>query len=574
MTIHAWLKTGAARQLGFILVPILAMGLPSAERAAHAAGATYYVSPSGSDGNVGTSTERPWQTIDRVNAWLFGAGDSVLFEGGQSFPGTLTFEAESGMPSSPIMVGSYGAGRATISAGLGAGIFVHNSAGFHITNIDIVGSGGATNTSHGIYFLNDLPGDNKLEYIQIDNVDVSRFGHYGILLDAAAGMSGYSNVRIEFVIAHENADGGIGMSAAKARAHQNVYIGHSQAYDNRGIPGLGRNSGNGIVLGRVDNGVIERSVAHDNGGLDTADEGPVGIWAWDSTNVVIQYNESYDNHTGGAHDGGGFDLDLSTSNSVMQYNYSHGNDGAGFLLANSNTTSASSGNIVRYNISQNDGRKNYRFGGLHVYGAVYETEFYQNTVYMSPVAAAEPAVVSLYEWSGTKLHFRNNILLTTSGVRLINNEFASGSGLLFQGNDYWTDGSPFRINWNGTNYASLGGWRAGAGQERDGGRVVGLEVDPRLANAGGGGTIGNPDRLAGLAAYRLRDDSPLIDSGLDLPSLYQVAPGDHDYYGYPIPAGRSYDVGAHEAHSYRVYLTIVIGYRNDPTDAPATRFGI
>ncbi len=574
MSIHAQFRITAARKFWLILALILAAGLPGAERAARAAGATYYVSPSGSDANAGMSPEQPWRTIEKVNAWIFGAGDSVLFEGGQSFAGTLTFEAESGTPVSPITVGSYGAERATISAGLREGIFAHNSGGMRITSIDVVGSGSATNTSHGIYFLNDLPGNNKLEYIHIDNVDVSRFGHYGILLDAAAGMSGYRDVQIEFAIAHENADGGIGMSAAKTRAHQNVYIGHSQAYDNRGIPGLARNSGNGIVLGSVDGGVIERSVAHGNGGLDTADEGPVGIWAWDSTNIVIQYNESYVNHTGGAHDGGGFDLDYSTSNSLMQYNYSHGNDGAGFLLANSNSKIVSTGNVVRYNISENDGRKNYRFGGLHVYGAVYETEFYHNTVYVSPVAAAEPAAVSLYDWSGSNLHFRNNILLTTAGVRLINNELAGGSGLLFQGNDYWAGGGPFRINWNGADYTSLGAWRVGAGQERDLGVDVGMNADPRLANAGGGGTIGDPDRLTALIAYRLRDDSPLIDSGLDLPALYGVVPGDHDYYSYPIPAGRAYDVGAHEVHSYRLYLTIVIGSGGDPSPSLARRLGI
>jgi len=82
--------------------------------------------------------------------------------------------------------------------------------------------------------------------------------------------------------------------------------------------------------------------------------------------VVIQFNESYDNRTGGPADGGGFDLDSGTSNSILQYNYSHANDGAGFMLAHGRTDRLHAGNIVRYNVSQNDGRKN-KYGGIHLW---------------------------------------------------------------------------------------------------------------------------------------------------------------------------------------------------------------
>ena len=46
------------------------------------------------------------------------------------------------------------------------------------------------------------------------------------------------------------------------------------------------------------------------------------------------------------------------TNSVMQYNYSHDNDGAGYGLYQGSTSAPWSNNVVRYNISQNDGRKN------------------------------------------------------------------------------------------------------------------------------------------------------------------------------------------------------------------------
>lgn len=38
------------------------------------------------------------------------------------------------------------------------------------------------------------------------------------------------------------------------------------------------------MLGEVDHAVIERSLAWGNGASCTANEGPVGIWCYDSTN--------------------------------------------------------------------------------------------------------------------------------------------------------------------------------------------------------------------------------------------------------------------------------------------------
>src|SRR5207244_1267412 len=73
------------------------------------------------------------------------------------------------------------------------------------------------------------------------------------------------------------------------------------------------NSGSGIVLGSVNNGLVERSVAHDNGDLCHANECGAGIWAYDSTGITIQSNLSYSNETGGRTDGDGFDLDQNTS---------------------------------------------------------------------------------------------------------------------------------------------------------------------------------------------------------------------------------------------------------------------
>ena len=46
---------------------------------------TYYVSPTGSDTATGTSAADAFKTVAKVNSLDLDGGDSVLFEGGQTF---------------------------------------------------------------------------------------------------------------------------------------------------------------------------------------------------------------------------------------------------------------------------------------------------------------------------------------------------------------------------------------------------------------------------------------------------------------------------------------------------------
>jgi hypothetical protein len=541
MKIHKWV---------FIVIVFL---LASFYMAKDALAANYYVSPSGNDSNPGTSTSQPWRTINKVNSTTFASADRILFQGGQTFGGNLYFDSsDAGSLRFPITITSYGAGRAVVNAGLGNGFYAYNVAGYRIQNINFVGAGRTSNTSEGILFYNDLPGNTKLSFIAISNVDVSGFGNRGISIVGYNNKSGFRYVQITDTVSHDNALAGIYIwgffsSTLSGYAHQDIYIGNCKTYNNTGVSGLSSNSGSGIVVSNVDGATIERSVAYNNGSLNTANGGPIGIWAWDANNVVIQHNESHHNRTASATDGGGFDLDGGVTNSVMQYNYSHDNDGAGFLLAQFSGARPFSGNTVRYNISQNDGRKN-GFAGIHLWNGgsgVKNSEIYNNTIFLSP--AAQGSARAIYFQSPTvNVHVRNNIFVTTGGLRLV--EVVTGqSGLLFQGNDYWASGASFAIRYSGVNYASLSAWSNATGQEKLGGNAVGLSLDPRLNNPGGGGTLNNADLLEGLTAYQLQDISPLIDAGLDLFTLFGINNGGVDFYSSTLPHGPAVDRGAHES---------------------------
>lgn len=511
--------------------------------------ADYYVSTQGNDANSGQTPAQAWQSITRVNNARFRAGDRVLFQAGQAFSGNLQLTATN-IPQSgrPVSITTNGDTPATIDAGTGHAINVYNAANLEISNLRVT-TNQFTLGKSGVRFFTDAPASRKFDYIRITNIDASGFGQYGIEIGSSNGNSGFRDVVIQGSNMHDNGDGGLYLWGAFPRptgkySHENVTVRSCTAVNNAGLPGTPYNSGNGIVLSSVDTGLIERSVAHDNGWRNTANGGPVGIWAWESNRITIQYNESYLNHTASVTDGGGFDLDGGTTNSVLQYNYSHDNDGAGFLIAEFDGANPLTGNTIRFNISQNDGRRN-GYAGIQVWNGgagISDLEVYNNTIYVNPAAANAPK--GLHVMTPTNgIHVRNNLFITAPGLTAVQVD-GTQQNMLFQGNNSWSAGAAPAISWNGQAFSSLAAWRTATGQERLNGADTGSTFDPLLAAAGQGPTINNPPQLSQLPAYQLQSGSPVMWKGLDLNRLFRLSLGDSDYFGTPLK-GTTLSVGAH-----------------------------
>jgi hypothetical protein len=288
--------------------------------------------------------------------------------------------------------------------------------------------------------------------------------------------------------------------------HSNVSVTNCEVYN---VPGYAVPSdyvGNGIVVSGVDGAVIENCVAHDNGQNNSHCGGPGGIWCLYCNNVIIQYCESYRNHKGTGCDGLGFDLDGGVTNSVMQYNYSHDNDGAGYLLGQYENAPAWANNTVRYNISENDGVANqgsiglFKGPGTTMSGA----DIYNNTFYLSPQAGNNNlCAVYFVNWTTgiNNISFYNNIFYSTGNVPFIS--IPNGYSAFFAGNIYWTSGGNFSIYYHGVHYTSLASWRTATGNELINGNSTGSTSDPMLTNPGAGGTIGYGNSLKTLNAYKL-----------------------------------------------------------------------
>jgi hypothetical protein len=539
---------------------LILIGFAALVTGCNSTGHEYYVSSSGDDSARGTSPGTSWKSIDKINKTDFQPGDKILFEGGKTFAGALKFDIDdSGTPENPVTVTSYGEGRATISSGTETGLLAINTSGFVIKNINISGASlDIDDNSSGIHFYTDLDSV-KPEFIRIDSVEISGYRWNGIDIqgDREKGSSGFRDVRITNAIVHDNGDKGIAVGGPMPPddwANKDIYIGYCTVYNIRGILGMHGHTGNGIIVSSLDGGIIEYCVAYNNGENSDYPEsgGPIGIWAWDSHNVVIQFCEAYENKTGNEADGGGFDLDGGCVNCIMQYNYSHDNHGAGYGIYQYGGAREFKGNIIRYNISENDGRNN-KYGGINLWatnssGGMQDTKIYNNTIYVSEVthgAAIEdfPDEAGKCFIYGTEIY--NNIFIGTAGkelVKILNTQ----SGWTFKNNCYYNYGDKIKIVWGDKTYTTLEEWCRATAQEMLNETVVGFATDPQLIDAGHGGLIGDALQLGTLNAYKLKPTSPLIDRGLDIKADFGIDPGPRDFYGISIPQNGKFDIGAAE----------------------------
>lgn len=494
----------------------------------------FYVSAQGDDTHDGHTPATAWKKLEKVNATAFSAGDAVLFEGGSTFTGTLTLQMTApGSAEHPVIIGSYGQGQAVINGQTGNGVVIRGCTGVSVRNLKVIGAGRKTGNTHGTGVLLDT-----CQFCLVDQIDVSGFQHAGV------EVRGSSDIRLTHVHAHDNGYAGIS-SAGRGRS-KDLYLGDCRAINNAGDPTiLNNHSGNGIVLGNLAGATVEYCEATENGwDMPWHGNGPVGIWCHSADRVLFQYNISHDNKTSkGAADGGGFDFDGGTTNSVMQYNYSYNNAGCGYLLCEYQGGPLFAKNVLRYNISQHDGHDSHK-AGIVTYdggGAGFrDCDIYNNVVYVSKDCDA----VKLSPSPGFVFH--NNIFIVSGYGKLIE----GAMNAVFQGNWYQVTGNAaFDVD----GYESLAAWSTASGQEMLDGICVGHDGDPRLTQAGMGAPLTDPRQLPHLLAYLAQPDSPLIGAGINLPQRFTLACGDVDFWGNSLPTARM-SIGVHE-----------------PLGAPATR---
>ena len=314
-----------------------------------------------------------------------------------------------------------------------------------------------------------------------------------------------------------------------------------KAENNPGDPSnLTNHSGNGILTGWSDSVIIDHCTATNNGwDMPRIGNGPVGIWAYESDHVTIQYCISYRNKTAkGAKDGGGFDLDGGVTNSVIQYCLSYENEGAGYGLFQYAGASLWHNDTVRYCISINDAMTTEGSGGVFVWNGADDSVqladciIHNNVVYSTYAPAIQFEPMS----RNRNFLFCNNIFVGTG--QIIN---GPSSGEFFIGNAWWkaNKGITFR------GYKNMDAWVEATDQERLSGQTAGKQVDPLLNGPFVTG-LTDPYKLNSLTGYMLQPGSPLKNKGVILPSLFKMSLPSNDFFGNPVPLGNNPEPGVCE----------------------------
>ncbi|MDR3694394.1 right-handed parallel beta-helix repeat-containing protein [Mucilaginibacter sp.] len=427
----------------------------------------YYVSNSGNDNNPGTIAA-PFRSIQKINRLNLKPHSIVYFKAGETFKGTLIIGADkAGAVGQWIGFSSYGNGKATLSADSGRSISICKSANVVVRKLKLTGLGRKTgNRENGLAIINS-------ENVKVENLDISGFQKSGLLIDSS------SSVYCDGVFVHDNGSAGITVEGRNSKKDsRNIKIFDCRAENNPGDPTkLDNHSGNGIVVGHCTYVTIEACTATNNGwDMPRIGNGPVGIWCYEADSVTIRYCLSYQNKTskGGA-DGGGFDFDGGTTNSIIENCFSYGNQGSGYCIFQYWGASSWHDNIIRNNISENDGTVSDSQAGLYIWNSsddpkqFYNCKVYGNIVYNSKVAAISFSDKS--ENGG--FDFSHNVFVAKDSL-------IKGRDILgkcrFEGNDWWSLQSGF----NAWGIKSFKAWAMKYQQEKKNRRLTGFNIDPKF----------------------------------------------------------------------------------------------
>ncbi|MFD5059666.1 right-handed parallel beta-helix repeat-containing protein [Streptomyces sp. NPDC058394] len=424
-------------------------GLLPAAASAHegpgrTSGTTYYVDClRGSDQASGTNSGTAWRTLTKASR-AYEPGDRLLLRRGRTCTGVLA-PTGSGTAAEPISIDAYGKGAKPHIEGGGAraAVYLFNVEGWELRNLDISNTGAHTTTDRRAGLLVRLTDHGVGSHYVVGGVDVHDVNGAdfkdpdpsgGILFSVtgSAVPTRFDGVRIEDSTVRRTDRTGIGTSSSWGRRaeHPNgpgtsweaitgLRIQRNKVYD------VG---GDGIVVQTAKGALVEHNYVN---GFNMRSAGyNAGIWAWNSDDVLYQYNEVTGGH--GTLDSMAYDIDGGNNRNVYQYNYSHDNEG-GFLLICNGAGMTTDGNRVRHNISINDRNTMSPYGVISVVcAATTDTRIYGNTIVTDE---ANTALVS--DNGPTGVTFRNNIFVGASGGSPIDDTRS-----VYENNLYWRTAQP------------------------------------------------------------------------------------------------------------------------------------
>ena len=484
----------------------------------------YYVdSVYGSDKADGLSRQTAFRSVERANQVLLAAGDALLFKAGCTFVGTL--KPQRADKEGVVTIGRYGVGDKPVIVGTGeVAVELTDVCGIDLVDLAITNPDGA----YGVRILNEAGGE--MQHLHVVNCHIYNvYGDHdrfwintgGIVMTSGHENPGwFRDLLIQDNHIEDVCRTGVILHTFWSNRPWKTWADNEYVSDTenwwpsyevvwRGNL-IERPAGDAMVLIGAIDPLMEWNTAYHVMNDPKAPCANAGIWPQSTENCVVQYNEvAYAHKPEGCNDAQGFDVDLSCRNTLIQYNYSHDNEGGFLLLCELGKTAEYGyrGTVVRNNLSVNDGNTKGELFAL--VGPVRGATIENNTIYSS---GNVDRIIEVWTGDGTDqaadITFRNNLFISNGKDNFFN--VCNGENFVFENNAYW-----------------------GTHTDAPAGEIDPSVFDPRLQKDGESGE----GRLA-AANYVPLPDSPALTGG----KPNNQFPSAVDFFGNPVD-GKSY-VGA------------------------------
>jgi len=481
----------------------------------------YYVdSFAGDDNNPGTTPQVAWKTLTKINSKIFNPGDEILFKSGGKWNGQLSLHG-SGSSEKRIIIDCYenGAKPQIIGDGGVAALLLKNQDQWEINNLDILNDGQSGELRRGILVLIDNT-KKTYSHIYFKNINVHNVkGKLGEdIISKATGGIGFeirgkeNSSRFDDLLIEGCSITSVDNVGIYIWSDLNIHPRDPKWTDLRCTNVVIRNNilsdmGKNAMIVRIsESPIIEKNIVKNAASRFHGN----AIVIFGCKDAVIQHNEVYGTKYYGL-EGAAYDSDYNCEGTVIQYNYSHDNEGGMVNFCNNPESKSprgfNNGTIVRYNISQNDIYRVFAFDGT-----VTNTHIYNNTIYVGEHLS--PQIIS-FDIFGKALGYASN-------TRFSNNIICN----LGKGNYTWGE-STENVFENNCFYGNHP-----INEPADEKKIT---LDPMFSSPGNADT-----GIDSVIGYKLISDSPCINSGINIEKN-----GGRDFWGNQLYVGNA-DRGAFE----------------------------
>lgn len=517
----------------------------------------YYVDANeGNDDADGLSSTTPWKSLAKVESTFLNQGDQVLLKKGSIFKESLYLKVIPQNTTSITKLSTYGEGENPIIDAEGKESFdlmIFNTPYIEVSNLTFTHSNvdpaSTTTTSYimrGLYYQAEDMGEVK--HLELRN----------LIFRDILGNSGSNDGNL---FAKRSAGLSVEITGNNTPTYLNGYLLENSSFYRVGRHGaVNQSTWFRRTLTENTNWVPSKNfVIRNNVFEETASDGLIvriaeaplmeynffkrcaitlsgnACFSYNCDNALWQYNEScYTVYNTGDYDGGGFDSDYMSKNAVFQYNYSHHNEKGDMLVTGGARSEKgfNDGTIVRYNVFYNNGHQGIRVSGLASNTKIYNNIIYKDNNILSPTEPYD-------EYAENRLFYHRDIGGLPSNTYYANNIYYYYHDTMSATTDIAPDKSPGSEFFNNIIYANK---MSSYPDQTDG-----ITEDPLIDFDS---SISNWEGLDKMLNFRLQENSPAINSGIEMPNSLSS-----DYAGTTLPQGGVTDIGAFEYPQATVSIT-------------------